>query len=75
MAGGGVHQARAGLCGDVVAAQHHRAGALQQGMAVEDPLQFGTFDAQQRLQLQAQAGLQALHQIGGDHQVEVAGTF
>ena len=75
MAWGGVHQARAGFGGDVVAAQNHRAGAFQQGMAVEDPLQLSTFHAQQRLQLQAQAGLQALHQIGCYHQVAVAGTF
>ena len=75
VAGGGVHQARAGFGGDVVAAQYHRAGALQQGMAVEDPLQLCTFHAQQRLQLQAQAGLQALHQIGRHHQVAVAGSF
>ena len=75
MAGGGVHQARAGFGGDVVAAQYHRAGALQQGMAVEDPLQLSPFHPEQGLQLQAQVGLQALHQIGSHHQVAVAGSF
>ena len=45
VAWGGVHQARAGLGGDVVAADHHRAGALQQWMAVSDSFQLAALNA------------------------------
>ena len=69
MAGGGVHQACAGLGGDVVAADHHLARALQQRMAVDDSLERGAFYAQQRREREAQAGFQAFTQLGGYHQM------
>jgi hypothetical protein len=65
----GVHQACAAFGGDVVAAEHHRAGALQQRVAIADPLQGGTFHAEDRRECQAEAALQVLAQLGGHHQV------
>ena len=71
MAGGGVHQARAGFGGDVVAADHHSTGAIQQGMAVDDALELGALEAAQRRQLDAQLDGEAFAQLGGHHQVAI----
>ena len=69
VAGGCVHQARARFGGDVVATEHHRAGALQQRMAIADALQLGSLHRQQRFEGPIQAGLEAVDQIPGHHQI------
>ena len=69
VAGRRVHQAGAALGGDVIAAEHHRAAALEQGVAVDDALELGALDLQHRGQLQTQARGKALAQLGSDHQM------
>ena len=69
VAGGGVDQPGARFGGDVIPADHDRAGALQQGMAVDDAFEIGALHAQQRREREPQAGFQALAQLGGHHQV------
>ena len=65
----GVHQAGARLGGDVVAAEHHRAGAIQEGVAVLEALQLGALQGEQGFEGALEGGAQALHQLGGHHQV------
>ena len=69
MARGGVHQSRARLGGDVIAAHHHGAGAIQQGVAVEQARQFSPLHRHQGLQRMPQCLAETLHQGRGHHQI------
>ena len=62
-------QAGARFSGDVIPANHDRAGALQERMAVLETFEGGSFDADQGFEGQAQAGFEAFAQFGGHHQV------
>ena len=69
VARGGVHQAGAGFGGHVVAAHQYRRGAIQQGMAVLDPLQRLALHAEQGFEGALQGGAQAVHERFGHHQI------
>ena len=69
VARGSVHQAGAGFGGHVVAAHQHRRGAIQQGMAVLDPLQRLALHAEQGFEGALQGGAQAVHERFGHHQI------
>ena len=75
MARGRVHQAGAGFGGDVVAANHHRAAALQQWMAIGQALKGFAFDLLQWFELELQLLAEAAHQLSGNDQLPAAAAL
>ena len=64
----GVHQPCSGLGGDVFAADHHRAGAIQQRMSINQVGQQSAFHRGAAAERKRQCCGQSVNQVGGHQQ-------